>query len=812
VLEALGRLARTPAGPALKVVLERYAPTWRLHLPALLSAEEAAALQPRVFGVLAERMMRELAEALEVLTNEQPLMLVFEDLHWADASTLTLLSVLVHRHEPARLMILGTYRPSEAAREGSPLTLLTQEVAEHHHSHEVAVRLFDEPAVAAYLDARFPVSLLPTRLAQVLYQRAEGNPLFVVSISDDLIARGVIVQSEGTWVFHGDLDALTQETPEGIRQLVSSQRARLRPKTRRVLEAASVAGVEFSAPEVAAALETAVVAVEEQCAQLAARQQFLRPAGISEWPDHTLAARYAFLHAVYQAVWHEQVSPTRLQEWHRRIGARKETAYGARAGEIAGELAVHFEQGREYGQALQYLSQAAGIALQRSANPEAIHYLTKALEMLMFLPDTPERTQQELMVQVTLGVPLIMTKGYTAPEVKGVYSRAYELCREIGETPQLFPVLVGLCRFYVVREDFRTASELGEQMLRLARSAQDPSLMLVDHMMLGGNLFFQGEFTRAQAHAEQGLTLYDPDQHRALIFLYGDDPQVLCLCWAALALWYLGYPDQALEKIYQAIHIAQELSHSFALIFARFWTSFLHQSRREVQRVREQAEAFITLAQEQEMFQFAEMGRIFRGWALAEQSSEEKGIAQIRQGLSALQAIGHDLGRPYFLSLLAEAYSKGGQIEEGLAVLTEALEITYNTGECMHQAELYRLYGELSLRMGERERGRTGEKEKITPSPIPPFTPSSLEESFQKAIEIARRQQAKSLELRAVMSLVRLQQHQAQYHATRNAQPSSRTTLSEAHMMLSEVYDWFTEGFSTQDLQEAKALLGKLSH
>jgi DNA-binding winged helix-turn-helix (wHTH) protein/predicted ATPase len=799
VLEALGRLARTPAGPTLKAELERYAPTWLLHLPALLSAEEAAALQPRVLGVLQERMMRELAEALEVLTREQLLILVFEDLHWADASTLTLLSVLAHRQEPARLMILGTYRPSEAAREGSPLALLTQELAEHHHSHEVAVRLFDEPAVVAYLAARFPVSLFPTRLASVLYQRTEGNPLFVVSILDDLIARGVIAQSEGTWALHGDLDVLLQETPEGIRQLVSSQRARLRRKTRRVLEAASVAGMEFSAPEVAAALETAVTAVEDQCAQLAAQQQFLRPAGISEWPDHTMAARYAFLHAVYQAVWHEQVSPTRLQEWHRRIGERKEVAYGDRTGEIAAELAVHFEQGHEYGKALQYLSQAAGIALRRAANPEAINYLTKALEMLVFLPDTPERAQHELQLQVSLGTPLMLTRGYAAPEVKGAYDRARELCREIGETLQLFPVLVGLCRFYVVREDFRTASELGEQILRVAQHGRDPSLMLVAHMMLGGNLVFQGEFVRAQTQAAQGLALFDPRQHRTLIFLYGDDPEVPCLCWAALTLWYLGYPDQALERISQALRTAQEFAYSYDLTFARFWTAFLHQARGEVQRAQEQTEALIMLTQKYGILPHLALGVGLRGWVLAEQGHEAEGIAQVQQGLAMLRTMGQELGRPYFLALLAEAYGQGGQAEEGLPVLTEALEIAHTTGECMHQAELYRLKGTLTLQsQASLGQVKTSQNKSEDTVPRPPFPDpqGEAEACFLKAIEIARQQQAKSLELRATISLARLWQQQGK--------------AAEAHQMLSKTYGWFTEGFDTKDLRDAKALLDEL--
>jgi predicted ATPase len=219
------------------------------------------------------------------------------------------------------------------------------------------------------------------------------------------------------------------------------------------------------------------------------------------------------------------------------------------------------------------------------------------LELLKTLPDTLERAQHELMMQVTLGAPLMMTRGYTAPEVKAAYERARELCQEVGETSQLFPVLVGLSRFYYGRSSSRRATELREQLLRLAHSEKDPSLLLVAHMNLGGNLFFQGEFAQAHAHAERGITLYDPQQHRTLIFLHGDDPEVTCRCWSALALWYLGYPDQALEKIYQTLRIAQELAHPFGLAFALFWTAFLHQARGEAQKAQDQTAALMALTQ-----------------------------------------------------------------------------------------------------------------------------------------------------------------------------------------------------------------------
>jgi predicted ATPase len=546
---------------------------------------------------------------------------------------------------------------------------------------------------------------------------------------------------------------------------------------------------------------------------LVGQQLFLRPAGVSEWPDHTVSARYAFLHAVYQTVWHEQVSPARLQEWHRRIGERKEVAYGERVGEIAAALAVHFEQGRQYDKEVQYLQQAAGIALRRSANPEAIHYLQQALATLQALPDTPERVRQELSLQVTLGTPLMMMKGYAAPEVERVYARARALCQQVKEPSHLFPVLYALWRFYVLRADFRTAYEQSEQFLRLAQSIQDSGCLFMAHMTQEVTLVFRGEFAPAHAHLKQGMTFYDPQQHRAFISLYGDDPKVTCLSHGAWALWYLGYPDQALKSMHEALILAQDLSYPFILALALSCTAQLHVYRREGQAAQERAEALIALANEHRFPHFLAYGSILRGGALAEQGRGEEGIMQIRQGLTTCQAIGQELGGSYFLALLAEACSVAGQVKEGLLVLAEALEAAHKTGECLHEAELYRLKGELTLQAANQKAKGKRQKSKITdPRPLIPDPQGEAEACFLKAIDIARKQQAKSLELRAAMSLTRLRQRQAQDHATRNTLNGSRALLAEAHTMLSEIYNWFTEGFDTRDLQEAKALIEELSH
>lgn len=290
VLEALGRLCRGSAGKQLVKCLQQHAPTWLTQMPAVLSTTELQALQPRVLGATRERMLRELAEALEILTAEQTLILVLEDLHWADVSTLELLAALARRRESARMLVIGAYRPTEVMEDNHPLNSVVRELYAHQLGAELALRLLSEEDVAAYLRRRFPHSVLPSRLAQVLYHHTEGNPLFLVSEIGDLLSQSLLEQVDGAYMFQGDIERLATKAPESIRHMVARQRERLALDERRVLEAASVAGMEFSVAAVATALETEGAVISERCAQLAERQQFLRAAGRAEWPDGTVAA------------------------------------------------------------------------------------------------------------------------------------------------------------------------------------------------------------------------------------------------------------------------------------------------------------------------------------------------------------------------------------------------------------------------------------------------------------------------------------------------------------------------------------------
>jgi predicted ATPase/DNA-binding winged helix-turn-helix (wHTH) protein len=817
VLAALGHLNREPGNEQLQAVLSRYAPTWLLQLPALVKADEVDLLQRKIAGATRERMLRELAEALEALTTEQPLVLVLEDLHWSDPSTLELLAFLARRRQPARLLVLGTYRPVEMLAEGHPLKCVTHELFAHGLCSELALRFLTEHDIATYLHTRFPVSALPTRLAQALYHRTGGNPLFLTSLVRDLVTREVLMLCDGVWMLQGKVDQVGNETPESIRHLVARQRERLTAEEQRILEAASLASAEFSAALVAAALETENVTIEAQCNRLAERQQFLGPAGLSEWPDGTVAARYGFQHAVYQQLWHERVSIGQAQEWQRRMGERLEAAYGQRASEVAAELAVHFEQGREYRRAICYHQQAAETAMQRNAHQEAIAHLTKGLELLTSLPDSPERSQQELPLQISLGGSLIAIKGYSAPEVEKPYIRALELCQQVGDTAQLFPTLWGLWEFSVNGARYKTAHELAEQCLMLAQSAKDPALLVEAHYALGSTSFQLGEIAAARSHFEDMITLYDLQQHSSYASLYVQDPGVVSRVYIAWALWFLGYPEQALQRSQEALALARDLSHPYSLGIALIMGAILSQYRQEVSAVHERAEEGLMLTSEQEFAFWLAQATIMDGWALAEQGQREKGIIQMRHGLAAYKAIGAEIVLPYFLALLAEAYGKAGQTEEGLAVLAEALALVQRIEERYYEAELYRLKGQLTLQ-SQTSLGQVSDKsqarlEQVTTSQskLQASLEAEAEACFWRAIEIARKQQAKSLELRALMSLVRLWQQQATQYTSRNTQHEARTRLDAACKTLSEIYNWFTEGFDTKDLREARALLEEYS-
>ena len=565
--------------------------------------------------------------------------------------------------------------------------------------------------------------------------------------------------------------------PQGLQQLIEAQVGRLGEEEQQVLEVGSVAGAEFVVASVAAGMQTTPEAIEAVCEGLARQGQFLEDRGLTEWPDGTVSGRYGFRHALYQEVVYQRIGAGRRARLHRLLGAREKVGYGARAGERAAELAMHFERGGDPQQAVQYRQQAAAQALGRYAYPEAVSHLTQGLALLAQLPELPARAQQELDLQLALGAALIPIKGLAAPEVEQTYARARALCEQIGETPQRFPALRGLWGFYFNGGTLPTARELGEQLLRLAQRTVAPTDRLQAHYALGITLFFLGDYPAAQTHCTQGMALIDLMARRAQALHHGTASEVGCLAIAAHTLWCLGYPAQAVQRGQEALAQAQALAHPYSLAFAQQWATLLHLRRREVPAVQAQADALLTLATAQGFPFWVGLGTCWRGWALAMQGQGEAGLAQMHQGLDAVAAMGQELARVHCLILLAEALGHTGQVEAGLRLLAEVLVEIEASGQGYLLAEAHRLQGVLLQQQAVPE-------------------PTQAEACFQHALAIARRQQAKSWELRAAMSLSRLWQQQGK--------------RAEAHALLAPVYGWFTEGFDTADLQEAKALLGAL--
>jgi len=781
LLEALGRLGRAAGGEQVVQILKQHAPTWLTQLPGLLADPDLEAVQRRAQGATRDRMLRELVEALDTLSTAAPLILLLEDLHWSDASTIDLLARLAGRREAARLLVLGTYRPADVAASAHGLKAVKQELQMHGHCEEMPLVFLSPAAVSTYLSQRFPRHQFPSELALVLHRLTSGNPLFVVNTIDDLIAQGRMREVDGMWELSVPVKDVAAGAPETLWQLVDKQVERLTPDERRMLAVASVAGAEFSAA-VSGADGIDVQEAELRCEALARRGQFLRGAGVAEWPEGTVAGRYAFIHALYQQVLYARVSIGDRVGLHLRIGERLERGHGQRASEIAGELATHFEHGRDFERAARYRSEAGEHALRQHAYREAADHAARALTLLRAWPESPERTQRELTLAVLLGAALSATQGYAAPEVARTYARARELCEQVGDTAQLSPVLIGLGRFYLVRGEFQTARDIAAQLLTIAEATRDTVALLAAHNALGGVSFYAGDFEAALAHLERGIALYDSRAHspnRSPAFRLGQDPGVSCMTHAAMTLWMLGYPARAAARMQEAFALARSLDHPFSVSYACHFGAGVHQWRGDRQAVRNVEDEALALDTEHGFGLFLTAGAIQRGWLLAEDGHEE-GLAQMRDGLARHRAIGAEVLVPAFLALVAEVHEKLGRLAEGLSVLSEAFVAGQRSGQHYWEAELYRLRGALT-----RPSAAAGTA-----------AADDAESCFLQAIGVARSQKAKSLELRAATSLSRLWAGQGK--------------VREAQALLSGVYTWFTEGFDTIDLIDAKSLLEEL--
>jgi len=796
IFDVIGRLCREH--PEVIDILRMHAPMWLLQMSSLVSASERQALSREVAGASRERMLREIGNALEALTESLPLVLILEDLHWSDYSTLDLISFLSKQRQSSHLMVIGTYRTAELIASKHPLRAIKQDLLAKQQCEELALEYLSEAEVAEYLAIRFPTNRFPSGLASLIHKRTEGNPLFMVHAVNHLMNSGLIVDSDECWKLGVDIEEVEVGVPDSIKQLIENQLDHLDAEQQRILHAASVAGTEFSTLAIAAGSGEDRAVIERGCSELARRHQFLKDCGIQVLPNGETVGRFGFIHAIYQNMLYERVPASRRMQMHRRIAELGEAVYGEQSREIAAKLALHFERGRDYKRAAKYLEQAAQNSIRRFAYREAVSLARRGLESLSKLPDSTERAEQELSLQLTLGVPLIATEGYAAPDVGSVYVKARELCQQLGcLTPDVSEVLWGLRTYHTLRAEFATAHEIAVEFLSTAARHDDPELTMRGHWALETIFLHQGKFTQALEHYDKALALYDPKRHGDDAFTYAQNPSVAMRCFAAWALWFVGLPNQALERIQEAVALARESSDPHGLAQALFFAAIVHQLRQEEQKTQENAEAAIDVCRERGLVLYEAMATASRGWALVLQDRQEEGFEQLGEGLTNHRLTGAEVLLPHFLALLVEAFGKTNQVEEGLRILEEALGVIQRNGEAYYQAELYRLKGELLLAQTTgRGISEVTTKGKAIDKTRPPVV-AQAETCFQQSIKIAQKQKAKSWELRSSMSLARLYQ--------------SQNKQQEAHSFLAQVYNSFAEGFDTIDLLAAKSLLNELS-
>jgi predicted ATPase len=601
---------------------------------------------------------------------------------------------------------------------------------------------------------------LPLAVVEQIATKTDGVPLFVEELTKMVLESGLLREEEDRYQLVGSLPSLA--IPTTLQDSLMARLDRL-ATVKAVAQMGATIGRTFSYRllQVVAGLDD--TALRRELAILV-EAELLYQRGVP--PEAT----YTFKHALIQDAAYQALLRSTRQHYHQRIARALEAEFPELVLTQPELLAHHYTEAGLIDPAIVQWQRAGERALGRFANLEAISHLTRSLDLLLTLPEGPERAQRELGLQLNLAVPLILAKSWAAPEVERTYARARDLCRDVGEPLQLLRALRGLATFYWTRAELRTAREIAEECLALATRIGDPVSLRRAHLSLGYPLLWLGDFPRARVHLEAAIASGGASRRQAGVFV--QDPMVSSKSSLAATLWLLGHPDRALETVREAVMLAEKLMHPFSLAMALHFSEMVHQFRREAPATEESAQASVSLSTQQGFPFWAGAGMISRGWAMAERGQAHEGVAEIRRGLAKERSTGTELSQPHGLALLADACRIAGLVEEGLDAVERALAAAQGSDERMYEAEIHRLTGELLLQK-DRE--------------------ADAEECFCRALEVAARQQAKSLELRAAMSLHRLWQRKGK--------------LADARRLLAGICNWFTEGFDTADLRDARALL-----
>jgi class 3 adenylate cyclase len=692
-------------------------------------------------------------------SQAQPVVVIFEDLHWIDAETQALVEALVEGLPAARILMLVNYRPEYQHAWGSK-------------TYYRQLRIDPLPAASAreLLDALLGDDPTVRPLKGLLIQRTEGTPFFLEEGVRALVETKVLAGDRGSYRLLRSLDTI--EVPATVKALLAARIDRLDPEDKSVLQAASVIGTDVPVDVLEA---IAGVPRDELRRHLDRLQsaEFLYETAL--FP----ALEYTFKHALTHEVAYGSLLGERRRALHARIVEAIERLYADRLGEQVERLAGHAVRGEIADKAVTYLHDAGAKAVRRSANGEAVAYFTQALELLDRWPDGPERERQELRLLLALGPALQMARGFGAPEVGRTYARASELAEAFGQPAEHFQALWGRWLFTTTgRGDYAEGRRIADALIALGERLGDRALRLEAHHAMAPTTLWGGEPEATRRHCEQGIALYDIEQHRSLAFLYGGhDPGVCCRMHSAVALWVLGYPALALERTRSGLALARELAHAGTVVNALPFAVLVHQLVGDSATLADLVASMMAMSTDHGLRQWLAFGRVFEGWIGAGPDGVG-GIDRIRSGIGEYRAMGNSLWVPAFHGLLAEVCLKHGATAEGMATIAEALDMAEASGAHLWTPEFHRLRGDLLL-------AGAGADE------------ASAEAAFRQAIDGARAQRARSWELRAAVSLSRLWQRQGR--------------REEARGLVGEIHGWFTEGFDTADLAAARRRLDELA-
>jgi predicted ATPase/class 3 adenylate cyclase len=742
--EALGAMGLHPSEAAL-------------IFASLLGAPLAEHDSPFAVAVDARRKatLEALSKWLLALAERQPVILVIEDLHWLDSSSLDLLELLIQRVTNAPVLLVPTFRPS-----------FEPPWAHEAHARQAMLSPLTQDQTDAMMMGVTGGAALPPTVREQVMRRTDGVPLFIEELTQTVLESGVLAQHDGQYEETGPLPVFS--VPATLQDSLMARLDRLGP-AKNVAQMAAVLGGDFS-HELLGAVMGDAQSLERDLSSLVS-------AGILQRASDSAEASYTFKHALIQDTAYNSLLKATRRAWHARVVAAIEFHFAASAIAEPERLAWHCEEGDLIGKAVSYYQSASEQAQQRSASTESIRHLSRGIELIQTLPESLAQRELELELQIEFGKTVVATEGWGSADAEAAYQRARELCEHIGELPQVFQVSVGLVIFYTAKSELGTANELAGRLMRLAEQSGDSDLLLRAHQQLGILHHYDGNPSEAVAQFKKAIALYEPSQHRHLTRLYGEDLGVLARIWLAWSEWLLGHPDQAVDTCREALDLGERVAHPFSLACVFVWTAVLHVMRREPERAREMAEQAIAISERHGFALLLAEGQLMVAWSRLQQPLDEAAsqaaVAEFQKCVTEISGSGIMANAPMMIAFLADAYHRTGQYPMASGSLEGGLAISQSTGQAQWDAELHRMKGEFLL----HAQGDEGD----------------VEQFFRRALEIAQDKKTLSLELRAAVSLGRLW--------TKQGQPE------RARELLAPIYARFTEGFDCPDLVDARALL-----